>query len=578
MTGGCGPLTAFECEAVEMVSVGGRGARGVGGVRTAIRAIGSGRLLSSVASPSGTLSARLIPSRIARLARSGSAAASAAMCLSIVCLGAGLAQASREPTDAFLTRQAIAQSPRIPISVFADEEVQPDEVAQADHGDAVVPPVKRQRPVTPPDTPSAMPAAPQASPPPAPPQEATPAAGTAHEQPEPSPAEPTKQNAEDVKPAAPPAAAEKESAQTPHDPDRSSPIFPEMGGIFAPITDWLASANRDYQNTVVKELSRPSDGAAQEQSDQAAKEAKDAQAAKEASQAQAAREREAAAKAQAAARAEAEAKAKAAAQAQAARAAAEAEAARRAQQAAQSKAQKPAEESADQAAARARQAEEQRQAEAARHAEQARKDEEDRKAREEAEASKLREAARMAEERRKQLAEEEARKAEAAKAARLADQERRAAAEAEQSAARAVAPNQTGDQTEADGSGPASRHRRWAVVITAEPLGQSYAEPAAGVLIANQRLAPRMGVGAGSLRGTRVRGWSWHPGRCRFAGRRVQRLPGRYTVAKGDSLWRISQKHYYKGRLYTRIYRANRRKIADPDLIYPCQKFWVPRR
>jgi nucleoid-associated protein YgaU len=49
-------------------------------------------------------------------------------------------------------------------------------------------------------------------------------------------------------------------------------------------------------------------------------------------------------------------------------------------------------------------------------------------------------------------------------------------------------------------------------------------------------------------------------------------------VAKGDSLWRISQKHYYKGRLYTRIYRANRRKIADPDLIYPCQKFWVPRR
>lgn len=531
-----------------MLSVGGRGARGVEAIRTAIRAIGSYRLSPSGPAPSDTLS---IPSRVARLARSGSAAASAAMCLSIVCLGAGLAQAAREPTNTFLTRQAVMQPPRIPISVFADEEAQPDEVAQAEQDDAVVPPVKRQRPVTPPDTPSTIPAAPQASPTPAPPQEATPAAGTAQEQPEPSPAEATKQNAEDMKPAAAPAAAEKELVQAPHEPDASGPIFPEMGGIFAPITDWLASANREYQNTVVKELSRPSDGAEQEQSDQA-KEAKDAQAAKEARQAQAAREREAAAQAQAAARS--------------------------AQQPAQSEAQKPAEDPANQAAAKVRQAEEQRRAEAARRAEQARKDEEDRKARDEAEARKLREAARIAEERRKQLAEEEARKTEAARAARLAAQERRAAAEAEQSAARAVAPNQTEEQTEPDGPSPALRHRRWAVTITAEPIGQARAEPAAGVLIANQRLAPRMSLGAGSLQGTRVKGWSWHPGRCRYAGRRVERLPGRYTVARGDSLWRISQKHYDTGRLYKRIYRANRHKIVDPDLIYPCQKFRVPRR
>lgn len=495
------------------------------------------------------------------------------MCLSIVCLGAGLAQAAREPTNTFLTRQAVAQSARIPIVVFADEEIQPDVVAQAEQGDAVVPPVKRQRPVTPSDTPSGIPA-PQAPPLPAPPQEATPAAGTAQEKPEPSPAEGTKQNAEDMKPPTAPAAAEKESVQAPSEPDASSPIFPEIGGIFAPITDWLASANRDYQNTVVKELSRPSDGAAPEQSDQAAKEAKEAQAAEEARQAQAARERDAAAKAQAAARAAAEAKAKA--QSEAARAAAEAEAAKRAQQSAQSKAQKPAEDSAEQAAAKARRAEEQRQAEAARRAEQARKDEEDRKARDEAEARKLREAARIAEERRKQLAEEEARKTEAARAARLAAQERRAAAEAEQSAARAGVPNQTEDQPEPDGA-PPLRHRRWAVTITAEPIGQELAEPAAGVLISNQRLAPRMSLGAGSLGGTRVKGWSWHAGRCSFAGRRV-RLPGRYTVAKGDSLWRISQKHYDTGRLYKRIYRANRRQIADPDLIYPCQKFKVPRR
>lgn len=147
VTGGRGPLTAFECEAVAMLSVGGRGARGVEAIRTAIRAIGSYRLSPSGPAPSDTLS---IPSRVARLARSGSAAASAAMCLSIVCLGAGLAQAAREPTNTFLTRQAVMQPPRIPISVFADEEAQPDEVAQAEQDDAVVPPVKRQRPVTPP--------------------------------------------------------------------------------------------------------------------------------------------------------------------------------------------------------------------------------------------------------------------------------------------------------------------------------------------------------------------------------------------------------------------------------------------
>ncbi|MEO1793646.1 MAG: LysM peptidoglycan-binding domain-containing protein [Pseudomonadota bacterium] len=63
--------------------------------------------------------------------------------------------------------------------------------------------------------------------------------------------------------------------------------------------------------------------------------------------------------------------------------------------------------------------------------------------------------------------------------------------------------------------------------------------------------------------------------RCRRAGRRTH-VPGRYVVARGDSLWRIARRHYGRGVRYRRIYRANRRKIRRPSLIYPCQRFRVP--
>jgi nucleoid-associated protein YgaU len=48
------------------------------------------------------------------------------------------------------------------------------------------------------------------------------------------------------------------------------------------------------------------------------------------------------------------------------------------------------------------------------------------------------------------------------------------------------------------------------------------------------------------------------------------------TVARGDSLWRISQHSYGAGDLYQLIVRANRGKIRNPDLIFPDQVFVLP--
>lgn len=65
--------------------------------------------------------------------------------------------------------------------------------------------------------------------------------------------------------------------------------------------------------------------------------------------------------------------------------------------------------------------------------------------------------------------------------------------------------------------------------------------------------------------------------RCNWrAGRRIH-PPGTYVVSRGDSLWRISRRHYRLGRRYRRIYRANRRKVRNPNLIYPCQNLYIPR-
>lgn len=66
-------------------------------------------------------------------------------------------------------------------------------------------------------------------------------------------------------------------------------------------------------------------------------------------------------------------------------------------------------------------------------------------------------------------------------------------------------------------------------------------------------------------------------GRCSGAGRDVD-LPATYVVKSGDTLWDISRRYYDKGMRFEKIVRANQDKIGSPDLIYPCQKFFLPGR
>ncbi|MCF8267575.1 MAG: LysM peptidoglycan-binding domain-containing protein, partial [Ignavibacteriales bacterium] len=51
-----------------------------------------------------------------------------------------------------------------------------------------------------------------------------------------------------------------------------------------------------------------------------------------------------------------------------------------------------------------------------------------------------------------------------------------------------------------------------------------------------------------------------------------------YEVVKGDHLWGIAKKDQHFGNAFAwpMIYKANRDKIKNPDLIYPKQVFRIP--
>lgn len=51
-----------------------------------------------------------------------------------------------------------------------------------------------------------------------------------------------------------------------------------------------------------------------------------------------------------------------------------------------------------------------------------------------------------------------------------------------------------------------------------------------------------------------------------------------YTVVKGDTLWKIAETHYGKGKgaKYDVIFEANRPMLTHPDKIYPGQVLRIP--
>ncbi|SEQ66197.1 LysM peptidoglycan-binding domain-containing protein [Thalassovita taeanensis] len=48
------------------------------------------------------------------------------------------------------------------------------------------------------------------------------------------------------------------------------------------------------------------------------------------------------------------------------------------------------------------------------------------------------------------------------------------------------------------------------------------------------------------------------------------------TVQPGSTLWAIARDKYGEGRMFVRVFEANKDRIRDPDLIYPGQIFAVP--
>lgn len=49
-----------------------------------------------------------------------------------------------------------------------------------------------------------------------------------------------------------------------------------------------------------------------------------------------------------------------------------------------------------------------------------------------------------------------------------------------------------------------------------------------------------------------------------------------HTVAKGENLWKISEKYLGLGAKYMEIFEANKPMLSDPEKIYPGQNLRIP--
>lgn len=49
-----------------------------------------------------------------------------------------------------------------------------------------------------------------------------------------------------------------------------------------------------------------------------------------------------------------------------------------------------------------------------------------------------------------------------------------------------------------------------------------------------------------------------------------------HEVVKGDTLWKIAEKYYGDGNLYTNIFEANKDILKDPNVIKIGQKLRIP--
>ena len=54
-------------------------------------------------------------------------------------------------------------------------------------------------------------------------------------------------------------------------------------------------------------------------------------------------------------------------------------------------------------------------------------------------------------------------------------------------------------------------------------------------------------------------------------------IPDYYEVKRGDSLWKIAEEYYDKGDKWRRIFEANIDVIKNPSIIYPFQRFTIPK-